>query len=570
MKKLKLIAVALWACLSFNAFAIEGIQITVPSTNAVLSWPSDTSESYLIQHRHALTDTDGWQTVADQYPPDYSGTNITYFTDTNTVDFGYTLNTTNIGTGSTGSMPGGTNMVTFTNIGTAVPGQGFYQVVRDGVHLVGISNDMVLTGVVKIPVELGNGSGSVSTMSLTENETPIGNSLQTVPLSDPHYLTVNTTLLANGSHDIYGTAQWDDTNGGLWQADSPVATVTVSNEVSFENFMGNFGELDDTLLIRATSAHTNTDWQVDVYDSTYSYVGSFTGHADDGDIYVVWNLEDYYGVYHTNDNFFVCEVSTEYVDPPTPPIYKITDPWSGNGAWAEAMQHAWDGAIDRDTLYEELNGFANIPSSMGASTFPPKDDDRPHALTFGAENPEDDSDWALFRTAIYNPLSRNLVYFGHGGQNGLGYNPTTTNRFITATEIANTLHTIPAGQTNRHAYRFVFVDACSTALGKMPEAFGIIHKEDVQGIDYINSSTRFATYVGWPKDKYIGILDGAYINYDHVNFIQHVQFEMIYYGNSIKQAIRNASHYSDTYGEFGEESMKVFGYWDLSIGAYNN
>jgi hypothetical protein len=31
-----------------------------------------------------------------------------------------------------------------------------------------------------------------------------------------------------------------------------------------------------------------------------------------------------------------------------------------------------------------------------------------------------------------------------------------------------------------------------------------------------------------------------------------------------------ASHYADTHDSFGEESLKVYGYWDLSIGAYNN
>ena len=33
---------------SIPAFAIDGLQISVPSTNAVLSWPSLTNEIYVI------------------------------------------------------------------------------------------------------------------------------------------------------------------------------------------------------------------------------------------------------------------------------------------------------------------------------------------------------------------------------------------------------------------------------------------------------------------------------------------------------------------------------------------
>jgi len=103
----------------------------------------------------------------------------------------------------------------------------------------------------------------------------------------------------------------------------------------------------------------------------------------------------------------------------------------------------------------------------------------------------------------------------------------------------------------------------------MPEAFGILHREDVPFDDYANSSTRFSAYAGWPKDKMIGLLDGRYPNYDHVHFMQWIQFEMMMYGRGIKQAIRNASHYPDVHG-FGEEDMKVYGYWGLTIGSYNN
>lgn len=104
----------------------------------------------------------------------------------------------------------------------------------------------------------------------------------------------------------------------------------------------------------------------------------------------------------------------------------------------------------------------------------------------------------------------------------------------------------------------------------MPESFGILHRENVLAGDYVDSSTRFSVYVGWPKDKFIGILAGSYINYDHVSFIQDIQTEMIIYGRTIKDAIINASNYADTHGSFGPDDLVVYGFWNLTVGGYNN
>ncbi len=615
-----------------NIFAIEGIHLSVQSSNVILSWPStNNGESYIIQYRQTLSTTDSWQTLADYYSP-ASNTNITFYTNFNVVQNFYSYGdsssqntmalataepitpvpmavpTNGSGNGVPLSLyPPGFDLSGFLILDPATgesvsgavysissfalnnpldgppspdggsggsggaspaPETGFYRVVRDGAHLFGITNGMTLSGVVTIPVELANGSGTVTAMSLTEDDSPVGNSIQAAPLNSPLALVVDTTQMTNGVHQISASAAWNDTNANVWEADSPPISVTVSNEISFENWMPTFGETGNTLLFRATSAHTNTDWVVSIYDNNNTYLGYFSGHTDNGDISFYW---DYSGTIFTNTPSFSFEIATEYVDPPAPKVYKVTDPWPGEGAWCEVCQHAFDNAIDSETLYQELNPFVGIAGAMGANLYPnPSDDGSPYPLTYGADNPQGDTDWANFRQALYNPLTRNLVYFGHGTQTGLGGNPANINRFITATEIANTLHTIPAGQTNRHAFRFVFIDACSTAKGTMPESFGILHRENVLAGDYVDSSTRFSAYVGWPKDKFIGILDGSYINYDHVSFIQDIQTEMILYGRTIKDAIINASNYADTHGSFGPDSLVVYGFWNLTVGGYNN
>jgi hypothetical protein len=556
----KLIVGVLACCLSSftpHAFAIEGLEIAVPSTNVMLSWPSDSSETYIIQYRHTLNSTNSWMTLADYYPADGS-TNITSFTDTNLADFG--SGTLIGGTNGGGSpMPGGGGGGGGGGTNTLVPGQGFYRVVRDGAHLVGITNDMILSGIVKIPVELGNSSGDVSVLNISENGTPVGNSIQTAPITPT--ITLDTTLMANGTHNIYGTARWDDTNGGLWEADSPTIFITTSNEITFENWMPAYGEIGDTLLFRATSAHPVTDWIVSVYDNTNGYLGYFSGHTDNGDISFYW---DYSGTVFTNVPSFSFELQTEYIDPPAPPTYKQKDPWISPGGWVFGVQHAFDDLQDVDLLYSELDGFFNAAKS----SFPvAPSTSAPYPISF--QDSTESNNWAAFKFYLFNPVTRNLCYFGHGGPNGIGYNQHDPNLCVTASQIASVLHTIPAGQTNRHVFRFVFLDGCSTAKGTLPEAFGILHKENVDVMDYYYASMRPSAFCGWTATKYVGFILGHSINYDHVNFISHIQEDMLLNGASIGDAIRYAAGKPDVTSVFTSE-FKLFGCSDVTIGSNNN
>jgi len=65
-----------------SALAIEGLTLSLQSSNVVLRWPSMSGETYIIQYRPSLGSNDGWQTLTTFYPPD-EGTNITTFVHTN-------------------------------------------------------------------------------------------------------------------------------------------------------------------------------------------------------------------------------------------------------------------------------------------------------------------------------------------------------------------------------------------------------------------------------------------------------------------------------------------------------
>src|ERR1035438_10078906 len=82
MKTIKTTGIILAAGLLFastlHTLAIEGITLSVQSSNVVLSWPSEAGETYIVQYRQTLGAADSWQTLADLYPA-FTGTNKTTF-----------------------------------------------------------------------------------------------------------------------------------------------------------------------------------------------------------------------------------------------------------------------------------------------------------------------------------------------------------------------------------------------------------------------------------------------------------------------------------------------------------
>lgn len=64
MRNLFLLGVALQT-LTMHLMAIEGLKLTVQSSNAVVSWPSRDGETYIIQHRSTLHTNTPWVTLTN-------------------------------------------------------------------------------------------------------------------------------------------------------------------------------------------------------------------------------------------------------------------------------------------------------------------------------------------------------------------------------------------------------------------------------------------------------------------------------------------------------------------------
>jgi len=366
--------------------------------------------------------------------------------------------------------------------------------------MVGITNGMTLSGIVSIPLEAGYDGGTLDSVSIIEDDAPATEtSVRSAPFAYPLSVTLDTTRLTNGVHLLSARAIWglggDDGDSGLptYQVDSAAIEINVHNEISFPDWMPTFGQDEDLLLITAQSAHLDADWFIDVYDSETSYIGTFEGHTTDGIIGVVWNLIGPGSVIY-DDPFFFFVVTTEFettslnssqsaggsASATAPATRKNYDRWTGRGHWVVANQQAWDNVVGADDFDTMTDGFVQAAEQVSLTVRPNHPAGEAFRFRYGtAFGTGPDSDWLAFRQALYHSESRNLFYQGHGEGAGIGRNRNNTNRYISAVEIGTALRTIPTGQTNRHGYRFVFLDGCETASGGLPTAFGIVPKKNL-------------------------------------------------------------------------------------------
>ena len=174
---------------------------------------------------------------------------------------------------------------------------GFYRVVRDGVHIYGLTNGAVLSGTMQFLIEFAVGSTDqiVGVSFYDENSSPIiGASAQGA--GNFWTLDWNTQMLPNGNCSIY--AELD------FASDAPVISapvaVTVNNAISFPNYFSrNYGS---QMWIYAETA-PNASYRIDMYGQNTNYLGHFSGTVDSsGTISFLWGLNglsdtNFFGVF---------------------------------------------------------------------------------------------------------------------------------------------------------------------------------------------------------------------------------------------------------------------------------
>ncbi|MBF8297251.1 MAG: hypothetical protein HW389_3796 [Bacteroidetes bacterium] len=73
------------------------------------------------------------------------------------------------------------------------------------------------------------------------------------------------------------------------------------------------------------------------------------------------------------------------------------------------------------------------------------------------------------------------------------------------------------GGPNLHPYRFVFLDGCKTAGGKLSDAFGIPSKRNMPTKQFTDQGMRFRTFLGWKSTQVAAFAQIPLI--EHFNFV---------------------------------------------------
>ncbi|MGH7951983.1 MAG: hypothetical protein ACREFE_08695 [Limisphaerales bacterium] len=660
MKAIKQAVVGAVALLIFasaiNSFAIEGLQISVQSSNVVLSWPSvdGSGANYIVQYRHTLDTTDSWQTLTSSLPA-ATGTNITFFVHSNIVQYpsGFDSGDTNSGgisplspmvmpaNGSASAVPlaiyppgfhlsdltifdpatgeqtsgNGYTIKTISLSGgfepmddpedesNSVPDTGFYRVVQDGVKILNstmvVFTNGMLSNNVAVAFEAGNaandGTGTnilgnlECAVLLIDGSKFAGDGVLGSPTNSPWQFDMDTAYLENGTHTLQVAVTWlnpDNSNGNnvnITRYSDPI-TITVSNLISYPNWEPEVGEMGISAYFVQT-VFTNVDWQIDIYDVSNNLAQTLTGHTDDGTIEAYWNMVDTNGVTRTNadtDPEFssIVTVYDAPISKSTPNKKQRHRDWPDHGVWTIAYQDYFKFEYSANNLQQGSdNDYANTAAKYGGYYLyypqPGQTNDvgQTYPMRYQKVNHPDTNitsaalflDDQLLRRYLANTNSRNFFYDGHANANMIGDN-------ISSALLKATI---------QHRYRFVMINACSSANGDLDKAFGINGPGRFAQIYYHNTGIRPGAFCGYDEDVPYNDNTPVTVNgvpYDDTipddvpyfitNFLFYWDLEKGRLNDSIDYGRNNTPHQGGYMGR--EYHWVIYGYDDMRIDEDNH
>ncbi len=262
-------------------------------TNALLSWASAETETFIVQYRSKLDVTMPWVILTNGLAA-APGTNHTSFLHSGIVEYG-------TATGGGSGVPPPNPLLQVTQIET-IEGQssilpetsynesldsaelqtpidlpplpwdpravqtdtlsalslqsldslespqgciGFYRVVRQGIYVVGFSNQIMLSGSVAFPMEIGCADKTITGISAYVNDKPLIGGSIACNENNQWVFDWDTTCIPNGNYSVYFEAYFV---GGGSVSNAPIS-VTISNAVAFPDYFSRF--YGDTLFVYA-------------------------------------------------------------------------------------------------------------------------------------------------------------------------------------------------------------------------------------------------------------------------------------------------------------------------------
>jgi len=483
------------------------------------------------------------------------------------------------------------------------PGTGFYQVVRDGVYVVSVTNltNGVLSGTLDILFEAGNADpngidvkGALrSATLLIDGEKFAGDGVLGAPPAYPWQFTIDTAFLENGDHWLQVQVSWknpdtsDNNHHNLSRWSNPIY-MSVSNQVNYPQWEPEVGEADIAAFYLQT-VHTNAAWQIVITDVSTNHVQTLSGYATNGIIEAYWDLMDTNNVARTNassDPSFDSVTTVQAAAGPTskknPKKIQRPKDWPDHGKWVIAYQdyfkfeysanNAQKGSLDKfvDTANKYGGYYIRTleinPTNDPGQTYPLRYQETNHFDTnITIEAIGRDYGRLVYYLSLTN--SRNFYYDGHTTANDLG------DGAITADFIASFV---------KHRYRFVFINGCSSANGGLDKVFGINGPKRFDIDHYRKSGLRPAAFMGYTVDTQYAV--GGPVTLGGVTYDDTIPFQVpgfitnfIFYwdpdtiGYGLLSSIDNAkSGLPSVNGQYREDFLVIHGYFNLHIDEVNH
>ncbi|MDX1953031.1 MAG: hypothetical protein SFY81_12690 [Verrucomicrobiota bacterium] len=584
-----------------------------------MSWPRQPNKTYIVQYAPALGST--WTNLAVSFPAS-TVSNRTTYVHTNIVRY-----PAGSGGGSSGGGPApqpsaamtspeapktkkekknddilppwpgdpGTWAPTSENPFASVTAQnstlevigatGFYRVVANGVHFVGIAPGSSISGAVNFGVEIGHNlelplAGFDITLT---NGSPVQG--LTYSLED-FTARWETAFVTNGTYKLRITAFFGE--DGVHKEFSEVLTVSVFNQISFPEPYNVAGFLID---IQARSIHTNGNYNLKLYDDTGFLVYETSGLLDSagflGDEFgpglVLENFDPATGEQYASAYYNAVITTTpagltqqaSNSNTTTNKIW-IEPPWPSGfyTQFAIGYQPIYGSTLLGNPSAVALQSMVQLVYTFAAA--------RPGGLAAirgDDQNPFEMKGQGPFNTLLADDLRedrvRNLYYFGHGAPSYIGHKEPAPRLpdpgYITASQISKTLKNNfdpMKGFTNGHPFRFVFLDGCETANGSLCKAFGIPREENMAFQRFNQKGLRQRSFIGWKGWVAAGVANS--VNNQHLNF-------MTYFwegwqnpdGNNEQRTLREAIRYAMTQrnqnpsGYSFQDELVLYGSGDL-------
>ena len=364
-----------------------------------------------------------------------------------------------------------------------------------------------------------------------------------------------------------------DYDSGYLQVNSESIVVTIDNPIFYPDWVQEYR--DDLLIVRVSSVQASFDWEVRIYGEAEDYIGSFTGHSDNGMIDFAWNVRDPRGVRRSDNIFYStttitptgagAAAATAATTQQNPLLIKVVDNYPDEGMWVVARsEYMPSTAINYEFYLGAVNGFAQLGETAGGVLPGEPYHGFGEALFLGRTEAGVQSG-ALAR-ALTNRNVRNFYFDGHGTPDsfGHGWDANGNQRDFPASTIAQLLGNATIS-TNVTRYRWVFIDSCKSAVGNAwPRAFGLGTRQNVPLQDYTSRPGAFCGFIdevyAWNPET------GGEIDLRSINF----RLEFLVWWWVQERGLRDAFDEAQFRSGFRDAPLlRIYGYWGLHWNEYN-